>query len=164
MLATTVCCVHTLLHVPGVTHLNLEGTTDLDLEGTACTSTSSTFEFSSLWSYIRFGWTVWYTRCFTHMSACFTCVTSSLDQQSVLACGRKKGFVGAPCNNCQNIFWGTVNLLRKVSNKVHTLLIEDFRKINAQGVQNKVQGRAWTFPKIDQRPPTPLIFSRKSHQ
>ena len=57
----------------------------LDLEGSASTSSSSSFELSSLRSYIRFSRAVRYTRCFTHMSASLTCISSSLHQQRVLA-------------------------------------------------------------------------------
>merc|ERR1712142_561994 len=59
-------------------------TSNLNLKGTASSSASSPFELPSLGSYIGFGGTVWHTRCFTHVTTCFSCSAATLYQQRVL--------------------------------------------------------------------------------
>merc|ERR1719369_492576 len=59
-------------------------TSNLNLEGSASSSSSSPFELSTLGSYIGFGGTVGHTRSFTHVTACFSCITATLYQQGVL--------------------------------------------------------------------------------
>merc|ERR1712119_145965 len=56
----------------------------LNLEGTASSSASSPLEFPSLGAHIGFGGAVGNTRCFTHVTACLSCSTATLDQQGVL--------------------------------------------------------------------------------
>merc|ERR1712212_1036212 len=59
-------------------------TSNLNLKGTASSSSSSPLKLPSLGAHIGFGGTVRNTRCFPHVTTCFSCSTTTLDQQGVL--------------------------------------------------------------------------------
>merc|ERR1712133_208442 len=61
-----------------------ENIKSLDFECTASSSSSCSFELSSLGSDIRFGGTMRNTWSFSHVSTSFSCITTTLDQQSIL--------------------------------------------------------------------------------
>merc|ERR1719376_342693 len=58
----------------------------LDLERTTSSSSTSSLELSSLGSNVGLSGTVRNTWSFTHMSACFSCCSTTLNQQCVLPC------------------------------------------------------------------------------
>merc|ERR1712212_766772 len=83
----------------------------LNLEGSASSSSSSPFELSSLGAHIGFGGAVWHTRCFTHVTACFSCITATLHQQRVLTgwCLQCKLIEGQDLASCfENTNTGTL--------------------------------------------------------